>query len=128
MVIVDGANLQPEQYVLSIGDIGVTPSWVVTPNGTAPLRNSQWLVNDRTTIQRSIPPYAIVLAVVFALACLLGLLFLLIKEDRTVGYVEVTVRSQNLYHVTQLPASSPGAVLHARHLVNQAQGMAAALG
>lgn len=33
------------------------------------------------------------LAIIFALACLLGLLFLLVKEDVTTGYVQVSVRS-----------------------------------
>lgn len=79
-------------------------------------------------MQRSIPAYAIVLAIIFAFACLLGLLFLLIKEDRTTGYVEVSVRSGNLFHVTQIPAQSPAAVLYVRQLVNQAQSMAAAVG
>jgi len=119
---------QPEQFVFTIGDIGVSPSWVVTPNGTAPLGGSQWIVQDRTFTQRSIPAYAIVLAVIFAFACLLGLLFLLIKEDRTTGYVEVSVRNGNLFHVTQIPAQSPAAVLYVRQLVNQAQSMAAAVG
>jgi len=118
----------PEQILLSIGDIGVSRSWVVTPNGSAPLVGSQWIVQDRTITQRSIPTYAIVLAIVFALACLLGLLFLLIKEDRMTGYVEVSVRSGNLFHVTQLPAQSPQSVLHARQLVAQAQSMTAAAG
>lgn len=119
---------QPEQFVLTIGDIGVSPSWVVTPNGTAPLAGSQWIVQDRTFTQRSIPAYAIVLAIIFAFACLLGLLFLLIKEDRMTGYVEVSVRSGNLFHVTQLPAQSPQAVFYVRQLVNQAQSMASAVG
>ena len=118
----------PEQILITIGDIGVSPSWVVTPNGSAPLVGSQWIVQDRTFTQRSIPAYAIVLAIVFAFACLLGLLFLLIKEDRMTGYVEVSVRSGNLFHVTQLPAQSPQAVLYARQLVAQAQSMAAAAG
>jgi hypothetical protein len=65
---------------------------------------------------------------VFAFACLLGLLFLLIKEDRMTGYVEVSVHSGNLFHVTQLPAQSPQAVLSARQLVAQAQSMTAAAG
>lgn len=119
---------QPEQFLLTIGDIGVSRSWVVTPNGTAPLAGSQWIMQDRTFTQRSIPAYAIVLAIIFAFACLLGLLFLLIKEDRMTGYVEVSVRSGNLFHVTQLPAQSPQAVLQARQLVYQAQSMAAAVG
>lgn len=125
MTMAEGPSPQPEQFALTIGDIGVSPSWIVTPNGTAPLGGSQWIVNDRTIVQRSIPTYAIVLAIVFALVCLIGLLFLLIKEERTVGSVEVSVRSQNLYHVTQLPASSPGDVLRTRQLVHQAQTMAA---
>lgn len=128
MTSVPPAPGQPEQFVLTIGDIGVSPSWVVTPNGTAPLAGSQWIVQDRTFTQRSIPAYAIILAIIFAFACLLGLLFLLIKEDRMTGYVEVSVRSGNLFHVTQLPAQSPQAVLYARQLVNQAQSMAAASG
>lgn len=33
-----------EPYVASVGDIGVTPSWVVTPRGSAPLAGSQWWV------------------------------------------------------------------------------------
>lgn len=125
MTMAEGHSSQPEQFALTIGDIGVSPSWIVTPNGTATLRGSQWIVNDRTTVQRAIPTYAIVLAIIFALLCLLGLLFLLIKEERTVGSVEVSVRSQNLYHVTQLPASSPADVLRVRQLVHQAQTMAA---
>lgn len=119
---------QSEQFVITIGDIGVSPSWVVTPNGTAPLAGSQWIVQDRTFTQRSIPAYAIVLAVIFAIFCLLGLLFLLIKEDRVTGYVEVTVRSGNLFHATQIPAQSPQAVYQVRQLVYQAQSMAAAVG
>jgi hypothetical protein len=118
----------PEQILLSIGDIGVSRSWVVTPNGSAPLAGSQWIAQDRTYTQRSMPTYAIVLAIVFAFACLLGLLFLLIKEDRMTGYVEVSVHSGNLFHVTQLPAQSPQAVLSARQLVAQAQSMTAAAG
>jgi hypothetical protein len=125
---VTGGQAQPEHYVLSIGDIGVSPSWVVTPNGTAPLAGSQWWAIDRTYVQRGIPPYAIVLAVVFVVVCFLGLLFLLIKEETTMGYVEVTVRSQHLTHTTQVPASSPQAVMNARQIVHQAQTMAARAG
>lgn len=116
---------QPEQFVLTIGDIGVSPSWIVTPNGTAPLSGSQWMAQDRSFTTKTTPTWAIVLAIVFAAACLLGLLFLLAKENATSGYTEVTVRSGNLFHVVQLPASSPQHVAHARQLVFQAQSMAA---
>jgi hypothetical protein len=73
-----------------------------------------------------IPPYAIVLAIVFALLCLVGLLFLLIKEQTTTGYVEVSVRGENLYHVTQIPISHPQQIAMVRGSVYQAQSIAAA--
>lgn len=115
----------PQGFVLTVGDIGITPDHVVTPNGTAPLRGSQWIVNDRTQLTRAIPTWAIVMAILLALACLLGLLFLLVKEDRVTGWVEVTVRSGDLFHVTQLPVNRPEDVAHYRYLVAQAQSLAA---
>ena len=114
--------------MLWIGDIGVTQHWVVTPNGTAPLAGSQWIMRDGTRLEERIPAFAIVLAVIFAFACLLGLLFLLIKERTMVGYVEVTVRSGSVYHVAQLPARQPAQIDGVRYLVHQAQSMAYALG
>lgn len=114
------------QFVLTIGDIGITSDGlVVTPNGTAPLRSTRWIAVDQSFTSRTIPGYAIVLAIVFALFCLLGLLFLLIKEDRTTGYVMVTVSSDHLQHATQIPVNSPYQVAQVRQLVAQAQAMAA---
>ena len=112
-------------FVLTIGDIGVTRDSVVTPNGTAPLAGSQWIVVDRTTTSSEIPTWAIVMAVLFALACLLGLLFLLVKETRVSGSVEVSVRSGSLVHLTQLPVRQIHDVDRYRWLVGQAQSLAA---
>lgn len=112
-------------YLLTIGDIGITPNYVVTPNGTAPLAGSRWIIRDNTITSSRIPAYAIVLAVIFALFCLLGLLFLLIKEQSTQGYVEVSVRSGNTYHVTQLPIHNLAQVQQIRADVAQAQSLAA---
>ena len=67
-------------FVLTIGDIGITYETVVTPNGNAELAGSQWLFIDRTTTESKIPTWAIVLTIVFTLLCLVGLLFLLVKE------------------------------------------------
>jgi hypothetical protein len=127
MTAVHPAPGQPEQFVLTIGDIGVSPSWIVTPNGSASLRDSQRTVQDRTFTQQKTPTWAIVMAVLGIVFCLLGLLFLIVKENQTSGYVEVTVRSGNVFHVVQLPANSPQAVAHARQLVYQAQSMASAI-
>ena len=118
----------PDAVLFSIGDIGVTSRTVVTPNGSAPLKGSQWIVRDGTREEQKIPAWAIVLAIIFALACLLGLLFLLVKETRTVGYVEVTVNSGTLMYMTQIPALGPGQVAHVRQQVAYAQSLAAAAG
>jgi hypothetical protein len=112
--------------VLTIGDIGVTRNWVVTPNGTARLGGSQWIARDMTRTESKIPTWAIVLAVIFALVCLLGLLFLLAKERYTTGYVEVSVQAGNLLHATQIPVSSQYQVAQIRQQVSQAQTLAAA--
>lgn len=124
-----GGPRQPtaqDPIILSIGDIGVTKHWVVTPNGTAPLAGSQWIARDMSRTESKIPTWAIVLAIVFALACLIGLLFLLVKEKQTTGHFEVSVSSGSLYHVTQIPVSSEWQIAQTRNLVNQAQSMAAA--
>jgi hypothetical protein len=110
--------------VLTIGDITVTEDRILTPNGTAPLKGSQWFVRDLSRTEEKIPTSAIVLAIIFSVFCLLGLLFLLQKEKRTTGYVEVEVRSGKLTHTTQIPVSSPYVVNQVRALVAQAQALA----
>src|SRR5256885_11665131 len=54
-----------DPIVLTIGDIGVTRNWVVTPNGTARLGGSQWIARDMTRTESKIPTWAIVLAFFF---------------------------------------------------------------
>ncbi len=115
-----------DPIVLTVGDIGVTRNWVVTPNGTQPLAGSQWIARDMTRTASRIPAWAIVMAIIFALLCLLGLLFLLVKEQYTTGYVEVSVQSRNLFHVSQIPVSSAYQVDQIRQQVSQAQTLTAA--
>jgi hypothetical protein len=79
-----------------------------------------------TRMEQKIPTWAIILAVVFALLCLLGLLFLLVKEQAITGYVEVSVQSGSLYHATQIPVSSQYQIDQVRANVSQAQSLAAA--
>jgi len=112
-------------FILTIGDIGITQDTVVTPNGNARLAGSQWLVIDRTTQETKIPAWAIVLAIIFTLLCLVGLFFLLVKETTVTGYVEVSVRSGNLVHMTQLPVRTQYDVNNYRQMVSQAQTLAA---
>ena len=115
-------NLNP--FILTIGDIGITPSEVVTPNGTAPLAGSQWICTDMTSTQSKIPAWAIIMAIIGALLCLVGLLFLLVKEEVTTGYVEVSVRAGSVYHKTQIPVSNQQQISQIRQQVGNAQILA----
>jgi hypothetical protein len=115
----------PEHMLGTIGDIAISANWVVTPNGAIPITSVQWFVRDQSRTEESMPSYAIVLAIVFFIFCLLGLLFLLIKERRTTGYVEVGVQGPGLYHVAQIPISAPGQVAAIQAQVNWARGLAA---
>jgi Protein of unknown function (DUF2510) len=117
-----------DPVLLTIGDIGITRRYVVTPNGSAPLKGSQWICRDATRTEEKTPGWAVVLAILFALACLIGLLFLLVKEKRTVGYAEVTVTSGNLMYMTQVPVGGGAALAVVRQQVAQAQSMAVAAG
>jgi hypothetical protein len=90
------------------------------------LAGSQWIARDMTRTDTKIPAWAIVLAVIFAFACLLGLLFLLVKETYTAGYVEVAVTGGSLHHVTQVPVSNQYQIAQIRNQVHQAQTMSAA--
>ena len=116
---------QPGQVMVTIGDIGVTPTEVITPLGRRPVRGTVWMIQNNTVATQSIPTYAIVLAVVFAIFCLLGLLFLLIKEDKTQGYVVVSVQADGFFHATQVPVSYPTQIAEIDGRVNYARALAA---
>lgn len=109
---------------LTIGDIAVSGGKIITPNGIGNLYQSQWIFSDMSRVESRIPAAAIVLAIVFALLCLIGLLFLLMREDRIVGYAEVSVHSGTLFHKVQIPVKSQHDVGNIRNLVNKAQSLA----
>jgi hypothetical protein len=58
------------------------------------------------------------------LFCLLGLFFLLVKEDRTTGVVQVTVQGPNLMHTTAIAVFTPGANFDVMNRVAYAQQLA----
>ena len=125
MALTQPTPSEPSGFLLTIGDIGVTSTHISTPNGAAPLQGSTWIASDMSITEQKIPTWAIVLAVVFAVFCLLGLLFLLAKEDVTRGYVQVSVQSGSLNHMTQIPVYHPTQVAQIRGQVSQAQALAA---
>lgn len=118
---------QDTTILMTIGDISVTKDYVVVPQGWYPLRGTTWTVQDSSQVTEEIPTYAIVLAVVFAFFCLVGLLFLLIKERRYSGFILVTVAGPGLYHTVQLPPGPENAAWAANQ-VNRARGLAAFAG
>ncbi|GAB3127151.1 hypothetical protein GCM10027289_04280 [Tsukamurella serpentis] len=115
----------PEPVLVSIGDIHCTRTEVITPAGRFPITGAQWTVADHTTSTRAIPTWAIVLAIVGAfVVCLFSLFFLLVKEDRTQGFLQVTVFGpEGRSFTTSIPVTTPhaagdvfGRVAYARNL------------
>ena len=92
--------------LVTIGDIVCTQHEVITPSGRAPIGGVVWSFTDLSRTTRTIPTWAIVCTVVFFFFCLLGLLFLLAKEDRTEGSVQVVVQGPGFLHQTQIPVYS----------------------
>lgn len=114
-----------EQVLVSIGEISCTATTVITPNGSFPVRGTEWMVQDATSMTRRIPGYAIVLAILFALLCLIGLLFLLIQEDVYTGSVNVSVRdSAGHFFTTSVPARGANTVAEVHNRVNYCRHLA----
>ncbi|MGW5641293.1 hypothetical protein ACWEV3_04535 [Saccharopolyspora sp. NPDC003752] len=109
--------------VVTIGDIVCTPTEVMTPSGTAPVGEVAWTFTDMSRTTRTIPAWAIVLCVLFIFFCFLGLLFLLAKEERTEGWVQVGVQGPRLLHFTQIAVTSPMAVADLNARVNTARAV-----
>lgn len=118
-------NPSGEPILFQIGDIAVTQTYVYVPQGCYPLRGTVWTVQDSTQVHEGISTAGIILTIVFIWFCLLGLLFLLMKERRYTGFVSVSVTGEGLFHTVQFPAG-PETGGWAAHMVGQARGLAAA--
>nr|WP_129307239.1 hypothetical protein [Streptomyces sp. L2] len=109
--------------LLSIGDITVMGDQIITPSGTLPLRGAVWNATDMSHTEEKMPSHAIVLAIIFFIFCLLGLLFLLMKEKKTTGFIQVTVTSAGRHHSTMLPAHSPQSFTQVMGQINYARSL-----
>ncbi|MFI1398957.1 hypothetical protein [Streptomyces sp. NPDC020681] len=109
--------------LVTIGDITVMGDSIVTPAGTLPLRGSVWNATDMSHTEEKIPTHAIVLAIVFFIFCLLGLLFLLMKEKKTTGFIQVTVTSGGKHHSTMIPAHGPQTFQQVMGQINYARSL-----
>ena len=92
---------------MAVGDIQVTSTHVVTPSGTFALRDVNVYAMDQTYTSNKTPTWAIVAAVVTVWFALLGLLFLLAKEQKTEGYVTITIDGGGMRHVSSIPVFTP---------------------
>jgi hypothetical protein len=129
MILENASSGAPWQPLVQIGDISVDQHWARTPSGSVATAGVTWTVQDLTRRDLVIPTYAIVLAVVTAsMTCFLGLLFLLIKEERTTGWLQVTVEGPAFVHTTHVPVIHPGTVVDLYARVDYARSLTAAAG
>jgi hypothetical protein len=86
------------------------------------------MVTPNITTTNAIPAWAIVMCILTIWICLLGLLFLLAKEQRTSGYVQVSVQANGFYYATQVPVNGPGVMGEIEGRVNYVRSLAAQAG
>ena len=115
----------PGDTLVTIGDIACTPAEVITPSGRQPIGSVTWTFTDMSVTTSAIPTWAIVCTIVFFIFCLLGLLFLLVKEERTAGSVQVVVQGRGFLHTVQLPVGNRAQVTDYAARVNYAHSLSA---
>lgn len=111
--------------LLQVGDIALTSTHVILPYGRYPLHGSTWTMQDSTQVTEGISTAGIVLAVIFVWFCLLGLLFLLMKDRRYLGFVSISVTGPGFHHAAQFPPG-PQSSAWAAHMIAQARAITAA--
>lgn len=118
-----------EPTLCTVGDIAVTQSSVILPGGGRyELRGTTWVSTNNTITTSAIPVWAIVMCIMTIWLCLFGLLFLLAKEQRTSGAVQVSVQGPGLFYVSQMPVSNPLQIGEIEQRVNFIRGLVAQLG
>ncbi len=115
----------PGPTMVTIGDIVCTQTEVITPSGRQPIGAVTWTFTDMSQTTQAIPTWAIVLTVIFFLFCFLGLLFLLAKETRTTGWVQITVQGHRFLHQVHLPVHNLSQVADYNSRVNYARALSA---
>lgn len=113
-----------DEWLTTIGDIAVSEYWISTPIGQFPIRGTEWTVTDMSVTEEYLSTSRVVLAIVGSLFCLLGLLLLLAKDVRQVGFIQVTVQGDGFCHSTMIPAMHPDTVLDVSDEVDYAREVA----
>lgn len=112
-----------EPVLGTIGDINFTQHWVLTPTGPHPIRGAIWTVQDMSYWQEGISTVGVVLCILLIWLCFLGLLFLLMKERKLRGYVQVTVQGRGFHHQTLVPVMGVDTVMRVNQMVNYARSL-----
>ncbi len=116
-----------EPVRVRLGDISVSDTRIQVPYGTYPLAGTTWMVTNQTYVTESIPTWAIVMAILTFLLCLLGLLFLLVKERRLYGAMQVSLQGPGLSHSTYIPVSNEFQTFQINNSVDWIRGQVARL-
>jgi len=95
-----------EEVRMWVGDIAVCDHWIVTPTGTVKAQEATWQTTPMWQNRRVLPTWAVVMAICTFWIFLLGLLFLLVREERAEGTIQVTVTAPGFMHLTYLPVRS----------------------
>ncbi|MFC4146900.1 hypothetical protein ACFO0M_11630 [Micromonospora mangrovi] len=107
---------------VQIGEIMVTPPVIRTPAGVLPLAGASWHVADHWQKEEKIATWALVCAVLgFFCLTFFSLLFLLVKETRHHGTVQVTVTNGAHQYVARIPVVDQSQVQHLNNQVNYAR-------
>ncbi|GGO08232.1 hypothetical protein GCM10011576_13450 [Micromonospora parathelypteridis] len=109
---------------MQIAEITVSPPVIRTPAGVLPLAGATWHVADYWQREEKVATWALVCAIVgFFCLAFFSLLFLLVKETRHHGTVQVTVTHGYQQYVARIPVSDQGQVQHINNQVNYARSL-----
>lgn len=126
MILQNASSGAPWQPLVQIGDINVDQQWVRTPSGSTPTQGVTWTLQDMTRQELVTPTYAIASAVaLFMWTWFLSAFLLLIKVERTTGWIKVTAQGPAFVHATQIPASGPETAADVVAQVNYARSLTA---
>ncbi|MEU1751575.1 hypothetical protein ABZ436_02780 [Micromonospora matsumotoense] len=119
-----GLGIGQQPTAVQIGEITVSPPVIRTPAGVMPLAGANWYVTDYWQREEKIASWAIVCAILgFFCLTIFSLLFLLIKETRHYGTVQVTVTSGGHQYVARIPVVDQGQVQQINNQVNYARSL-----
>ncbi|MBM7490438.1 hypothetical protein JOD64_001660 [Micromonospora luteifusca] len=114
----------PDVVAVQIAEIAVSPPVIRTPAGSLPLAGATWHVADYWQREEKVATWALVCAIVgFFCLAFFSLLFLLVKETRHHGTVQVTVTNGNQQYVARIPVSDQGQVQYINNQVNYARSL-----